>query len=201
MKPCYKLPIPGEVIRNDFDPDNPPGWRAAWPDGDPDSWEIAYVHTLDYITAETLDWLNSHGIKVQEQSLLFRGPPKQSVFIHSDGDKTLDHDSWSQMAWGINYVWGSNDHHMLWYEPLNSEVDPAHMKFTSANNPYVRYYEHEVREIHRECLQGLCLVRTDIPHNVNNYDSNNTRWCLSIRPESQHKSWEQIMAVMTAMTS
>ena len=196
MKPCYQLPIPGEVIRNDFDPDNPPGWREVWPDGDPDSWEIAYVRTHDYLTAEAIDWLSEHHIDIEDQSLLFRGPPAQSVFIHSDGDKSLNDDTWSQMAWGINYTWGSDDHHMLWYEPLFGTIDAANMKFTSANNPYVRYYPHEVTEIHREKLQGLCLVRTDIPHNVNNYDKHHSRWCLSIRPICQYRSWNQIVKAL-----
>lgn len=198
MKPCYKLPLNFPYLRSDIDYNNPPDWRTAHPDGNPDSWALSVVHTDKYLSDTVIQWLADKTIIVDTHSLLFRGPPGQSVFIHSDGDKSPITDNWSQMSWGINYVWGSNSHHMIWYDVLDEYIHQDQIDYTPANNPYVRYQPHQVREVYREQLDGFCLTRNDIPHSVVNHDTENVRWCLSVRATSPNRSWQDIMRVFAS---
>ncbi len=189
MNNFYQLNLPVQLFKN-FDHGDPPGWRARWGDVPPTRWEVARVSVTDYVNSQALSFLDNLGIKFQQESLLFYGPPGAKVFIHTDGDKSAGTDTWSEMSWGINYSWGSLDSDMIWYKPKEDTTVDLH--YTAANNPYTLYTDDQVIEIERCKLVAPSIVRNDIPHRVINYDTVNPRWCISLRPVSEFKSWEAI---------
>jgi hypothetical protein len=84
---------------------------------------------------------------------------------------------------------------MVWYEPKNSElIDgwwPADAVRASLSYPIPTFKRDTVNEIARYSIDEPTLIRTDIPHNAENY-SEEPRWCFSIRTNFTPKTWEQV---------
>lgn len=120
---------------------------------------------------------------------LFYTPPNtMNRNIHLDGSGPSD-------MWAINQVVsGTRNGIMRWFES-----DSINVKYnqTGITTKYYSYDISEVTEIARHVLNGLTLVRIGIPHNIDNPD-NEPRWCLSIRPERYHFTYQELYNKFTA---
>jgi hypothetical protein len=122
----------------------------------------------DILSPEIIDFLSPLGIPFFIN--LFYGHPASSTHIHVDNHAG---------GWAINYAWGSSNSVMKWYSIKKGST--PNLGMTTANTPYLFYTSDQVEVIEETAIKGLCLVRTDIPHSVHNYSTDEGRWCLSIR--------------------
>lgn len=105
--------------------------------------------------------------------VLFNCPPNFKSQIHIDGhDKLL-------RSFAINIPWGSSNSVMTWYKTVGSKSPTPNL--TMARNPYMYFDEDTVEVIDSTSVNSITMVRTDIPHSIENLDKINARWCVSIR--------------------
>ena len=126
------------------------------------------LNKRDILSSEIINFLSPLDIPFFIN--LFYGPPAGSTHIHIDNHAG---------GWAINYAWGSSDSVMKWYSIKKGST--PNLGTTTANTPYWFYTSDQVEVIEEIATKGLCLVRTDIPHSIHNYNTDKGRWCLSIR--------------------
>lgn len=129
-----------------------------------------WLISADIFNAEFMSYLNTRNIAVGNSNVLFYTPPNGHLGIHIDGTRLHNRSM-------LNYVWGSSNHSMSWYE-LNSGVDLASKSFTNGDE-YISIPETSVTKICDHTVGYPTLVKVGIPHSVVNY-SDTARWCLSI---------------------
>ena len=126
---------------------------------------------------------NIHSYNGPDTFMFFRGTPNSDLEVHVDrGPK-----------WGINYITGSQDHDMIWYgfTEGNDRSKGHEIPTSDGKASYLSFYPDQVVEVDRATLNGLYLVRIDMPHAVQNYDSNNYRYCLAVKDIYNKWSWEE----------
>ena len=174
MKNCHKLNLPIKL----FDEG-----RLFLDNQDmltENNWKLSFKHFSNFLTPETIDLFASKNIPLPEYAMIFRGRPGGTLVVHLD---------YISPGYAINIAWGSRRSEMIWYKPL-IPIEEAKYETSSAHSPYYYFESHQVEEIERTEIKGPCLVRTDIPHNVVNYDTENIRWCLSLRFPGPVNSWD-----------
>ncbi len=120
---------------------------------------------------------------------LFYTPPNtMNKNIHLDGSGVSD-------MWAINQVVsGTKNGIMRWF---NSISDNVKYNQTGITTKYYSYDISEVSEIDRHTIKDSAIVRIGIPHNIDNPD-NEPRWCISIRPERYHFTYQELYNKFTA---
>lgn len=176
MNHSLTLNFHGSVIREDFvlplppDPSKTHIWQL-------DRAEVVHSDLNRYfeetIKLQLLKNLPNHETVLKKSSInfvqLFYVPPNFTRNIHTDG-KDL---------WGLNYVLPQDsDSHMSWYQSL-STVEKKPLE-TITGTRYYSYEPHEVQLLENKTLKGLCLVSTNVPHAVTNFDSR-ARYAVSFR--------------------
>jgi len=104
--------------------------------------------------------------------------------IHIDGVNSRKHNS------AINWIFGSTSSAMHWYATTNT----GHMSINTEGNTIEKLQKWDltqVEEIEKASFLGPTLVRTDVPHDVTNFDTKNVRWCVSIRTQKSLLTWEE----------
>jgi hypothetical protein len=181
MKNFYKLDIPVKILRDEVD-------TSTYPNLDDYHWIVWNDNSNKYVTPEGLEFIRSMGFKDQSwfdnklqpgHVTVFRGKKGQVMDIHCDRGPT----------WCINLVWGVSDSEMVWYK-LKDDVQST-TEMCNVGSAYESYDPNGCVEIERTSFTGPMLTRIDTPHNVINYDSDNYRWCLSIRDVSSKMTWEE----------
>jgi hypothetical protein len=129
-----------------------------------------WLISADIFNTEFLSYLKTRNIVVGNSNVLFYTPPNGHLGIHVDGDRLHNRSM-------LNYVWGSSNHSMSWYE-LNSGVQLTSRLFTNGDK-YISIPENNVTKICDHTVGYPTLVKVGIPHSVVNY-SDTGRWCLSI---------------------
>jgi hypothetical protein len=180
MKNYYNLQIPVKILKDNIDPKH---FYELDQKKRLYSWALNLVNSKDFLTDECIDFFNQNRVNVLTQCILFRGKPSNSVKIHIDTIDNIKHN-----IWAINLAWGSTSSEMLWYSPLPGVKNKTNQ--STGGTPYIEFDQAQVKEIERTVITGPCLVRTDIPHSVVNYDPDNIRWCISIRGTPNVSSWE-----------
>jgi len=168
-KPYYDLNLPKEGINKNFDFGQFNKEKFPF-------LPIVNVKTVDIVTPEVLSILKSNNLYVNPVTYIFRKYCNENLGIHLD---TMGKSGDELVYWGINYIVGSDDSEMIWYEPKNN--DGPKVGFTQVGTSYASYNDDEVNIIERYSFKGPTLVRTDIPHSAHNYDPTKVRWCVSIR--------------------
>jgi hypothetical protein len=149
---------------------------------------MTYLPITDIVHEDILLHLMSMLKITFNQCILFSTRPNFTLNIHKD---TGSYYSNGEMLspWAINIAINSSSHTMKWYKEVN---DSAAERLT---NPMGSKYYHidpkNVYEVEEAVIDCPTLVRTDIPHNVINYDVNNFRYCISIRNDRNTMSWEE----------
>lgn len=122
--------------------------------------------------------------------LFFKRNPNSRNIIHIDGTLDTRGDGVIQ-RWALNYTWNYENSVMNWYEPKNFGKCEVHNNFKLY---HTRWSLDEVNLLESYCVNPITLVRTDIPHDVLNFDNNKIRYCLSIRShptKNKHKTFDE----------
>lgn len=156
----------------------------------------------DILSAGVIRRLRDVGAEVKTVALFYKRPGSEGI-IHSDVG--LHKGRWRRNVAAINWNLSGADSQMRWYkvtgkgvEPeLEPEGTPAPWYYT-LNGVHFGYYgstQHEnlpdgqVRVLASAAIQGATLVRTDVPHAVQNTDRRRGRWALSLRCEPDFRTW------------
>lgn len=144
------------------------------------------IFRLDYelLSTEFVDLFVDISKSKPTNIQLFYTPPRSSnQNIHIDGSS-------GNGMWAINKVIdGTNIATMNWYS-VNPEYVPS-VNSSGIDTKYTLYSADNVSKTHEYILIGTVLVKIGIPHNINNCD-NIPRWCVSIRPEKYHFSYDEM---------
>jgi hypothetical protein len=114
-------------------------------------------YSVNDVNPELVDFLSQRNIKVTWVEI-FHKDPSVSPYgqIHLDefrGDFVK-----------LNWVYGGEDSFMCWYKE-NYPVEEV-IQSTEINTPYIGFNIYEVSMVHKERLQGPCVIQAGIPHNV-----------------------------------
>jgi hypothetical protein len=123
-----------------------------------------------------------------DQCILFSTGPNFILNIHKDTGHRISQGE-SLSPWAINFAINSSNHKMKWYKEI--EGSSAKRLTNPMGSDYYHIDPDKVYEIEEAVIDCPTLVRTDIPHNVINYDVNNFRYCISIRNHRNTMSWEE----------
>jgi hypothetical protein len=121
------------------------------------------------IKKEFVDFLHSLNLKIVDHNMIFATLPGGKSYLHVDSV-----DKKHNLAY-INYVYGSDNHEMIWYD-IDKFPKPA------GNEIYTKFrqeYEMSAKKLWRHVVKYPTLVKIGIPHQVFNYDDK-TRYCVSI---------------------
>lgn len=142
-------------------------------------WQTIKIDPTKYLTAPAINFItNKLQLNLLHYANLFIGSANFLSDIHRDLNANF----------ALNYVWGSKNSTMHWYETIQTKKNLA---FTTAGTPYFKYSSDEVKEVSSVNLfDSLYFVKVDIPHQVKN-SSNNVRYCLSLRFEDKIH-WNEI---------
>lgn len=177
MKPYLALRSNPKLLTDDF----------SVPDFSSNSVKIFRVD-YSFLTQECIDifeyYSNAKPLNIQ----LFYTPPNTiNKNIHIDGTRYND-------MWAINHVIGNENGIMRWYNTDN-EIEPASKSGISTR--YISFAPEQVTEIDRHAVTGVSLVKIGIPHSIDN-PSEQPRWCLSVRPERYHCTYDNMYQKITA---
>lgn len=181
MKNFYELDMPTTILRDDID-------ISAYPEFKEYHWAVWNDRSDRYMTKEAIEFIQTMGFKDQvwfsdklqpDHVVIFRGNKGQFMDIHCDRGPT----------WCINVAWGVSSSETIWYKP-HDDINLA-TEMCSVGSPYLKYDPNDCDVIERTFTTGPTLMRIDTPHNVINYDTDNYRWCLSIRDIKSNWSWEE----------
>ena len=145
-------------------------------------WDIFLLKPKIFASEESINFFHSIGLEIFNCHI-FRGPPGMGCGIHIDGHTS---NTEAQPIWAINWIMGSANSSMHWYNPI---CEGTEIK-THVGTPYQRWELDQVEEIQKASFSGPTLVRINIPHRVVNHDLKNPRWCISIRATKTFCSWE-----------
>lgn len=147
------------------------------------------------LSLEAIEFFKS--LRLHPQTIwVFRANTAHPGNIHCDWAKHHTVDQRDENNCAINWTLGeSQNHAMVWYEPINSTVVdgwPVDAFTPNPAQPHVSpvWYKEHVRVIDKCTITGPTLVRINIPHNGENYDPGNPRWCFSLRVRDVGKNWE-----------
>jgi len=153
-----------------------------------------HVPIGDVLNLELVDFFNKRDINIGSIFIFYACPGSQPGGIHSDwGNVTQG----KHANFAINWAVGEPGKHcMIWYELKNSAVDakgwPVDAEPAALAYPIPTWKKRYVKEIDRCFLNDPTLIRTDIPHNAENY-STVPRWCFSLRTNYVPRSWEEVV--------
>lgn len=160
-----------------------------------------YVPIHDVLSKELVDFMASLNIDIGCIFIFYACPGSEPGGIHADwGNVTQGKDANFAINWTIGGVNedGKEDHHMIWYKPRSDQLDekgwPIDATPAALAYPIPTWRKNKVIEIARYSIVEPTLVRTDIPHNAENY-STTPRWCFSIRTNLVLPDWPSIVNV------
>lgn len=175
----YKLHLPFDFLKN-------PNYPFEHTESIDTEW-LVKTDTADNLTDAMRDFAAAHDFAIHSYKgpdtfMFFRGDPGHDLTIHVDRGP----------VWGINYICGSRDSEMIWYQFKNGHgvKDGFELPVTDRSASYLSFCSNQVEEIDRAKLDGLYLVRIDLPHSVINYDANNARYCLAVKDCRNTWTWE-----------
>lgn len=152
-----------------------------------------HVPILDILHPTLVNFFKARNIDIGCIFIFYACPGSLPGGIHSDwGVETRGRTA----NFAINWTLGQpGKHDMVWYEPKNSElIDdwwPVDAVRASLSYPIPTFKKNTVNEIARYSIDEPTLIRTDIPHNAENY-SDAPRWCFSIRTNVVPDTWEHV---------
>jgi hypothetical protein len=160
---------------------------------------FSYV-SCDYISDVLKDQLARVNLKIFA-AVLFKKSPGIKNALHKD--LALINKKWNVWHCAVNWNLFNSESRMSWYSISQKEIWP---KVIDTSEPYFLSGIHygfpgnritnvkSVTLIESTSLLKPALVRTDVPHQIENLD-NTDRWSLSIRFTENYK-WEQLLKIL-----
>ena len=120
-------------------------------------------------TKTAYEWIESFGCKIST-GLIFYTRPGGILPWHDDGEQG-DYAK-------FNFVWGSENHQMLFAESKSS-VTANSLTPNTAGTYFKRYNINELENIVSIKVDKPILMNGNVPHEVRNFSSTG-RWCLNM---------------------
>ena len=147
---CYHINLDIKPLKFDLD------LLAASPAGKPKT-NYAETFTLDCINPELVNFLDQRNIKVGWVEIFHKytgmSTWEQIHVDESKGDFVK-----------LNWVWGGSDSYMCWFKEKNNINKTTN--YNEIAGAYIGYNINEVDLVHREHLQGPCVIQAGVPHNI-----------------------------------
>ena len=161
----------------------------------------------EILNRPTLDRLGELGLKVNTVALFYKRPGSMGI-IHTDV-------AWRDRRWrknvaAINWNLSGADSVMRWYAvdapgvtPDPAPTEPVEPWYFALNGIHFGFFgardrknlpRRQVRILGEAAIGGATLVRTNVPHAVENTDARRGRWALSARCEPDFRSWREAVA-------
>jgi hypothetical protein len=175
MKFYYPIQFPVKLLKDDLD------------------LETLFTRSRHGIFKEDYnDWLHHDFIDFFQDTfnfkpwcLFFIAPANYEMVIHTDGYVTSD--SYQMHSWAINYVWNGENSVMRWYKSKTVFFQKS-VDLSPASTDHQRWTKDQVELLDSATICDSHIVRTDIPHDVYNYDRHKSRYCLSVRSDVSPKN-------------
>lgn len=136
----------------------------------------SHIFTLnreEFLNKELLSFFDSLNLKITFAETFFKGSGHRGhVHVDSLGGDYIK----------LNWIYGSGESQMCWYEILDKKDKPVNI--TSTKTQSIHYTLDEVKEIERTKIYNPTIVQVGIPHNI--IDVTKDRLCISLIPK--HKS-------------
>lgn len=148
-----------------------------------DTWGLTFLDFKDMIKPDIIDFFRDLEMPLRTVYFMY-GPPKQDLIIHVDGFMD-DYRKYWGMKCGLNFIFGSTDHKMIWYKSRSNGI-------TSVNKEGLKrtkWNPEDCQEDMSHSIKGPTLVNTSVPHSVINF-SDEKRFCVSLRFEDKNLDFE-----------
>ncbi|HTL77884.1 MAG TPA: hypothetical protein VL136_00640 [Candidatus Babeliales bacterium] len=163
----------------------------------------------EILNRTTIGRLRDVKLKVSTVALFYKRPLSLGI-IHVD--VALRNGKWRKNVGAINWNLSGADSEMRWYaiDGEGTKPDPAPPQkqqswYYSLNGIHYGYFgsrdqanlpKRKVRVLDSAFVGCATLVRTDIPHTVENTDPAKGRWALSVRFDPDFKNWREALAAV-----
>jgi hypothetical protein len=130
---------------------------------------ISILNRNEFLNKELLKFFDSLNLKITFAETFFK-PAGHRGTIHVDslgGDYIK-----------LNWIYGSGESQMCWYEIID-KTDKS-INITSTKTSSIQYTSNEVKEIERTKVYNPTIVQVGIPHNI--IDVTEDRLCISLVP-------------------
>jgi hypothetical protein len=164
------------------------------------------IRDPDILNPALVDLLQSNGFDASMAVIFYRpgikpirGQQTQGV-VHSD--ITFDHNTWKEIHYGINFELSESVSRLSWWNIEGAKVFPPIPINESVNDKLrgIHYVKNEgTDKINYSLIDFVdisnqaTLVNTNIPHSVNYFGQDKTRWGLSIRFKQDY-TWDEAVA-------
>jgi len=161
-----------------------------------DSWHIkSYDKPNEIFNSGWIEYFRNLGFTISH-TMVFRKPKNHKChFAHIDG-YLIERDDTSFLSTrtnAINWVIGSDDGDMVWYQTPREKNE---VLYTAANTPYLSWPVNQLTEIDR-CRQSQytpTLLRVNVPHNIE--INGNARISVSVRTITISNNWSKAVELM-----
>jgi hypothetical protein len=131
-----------------------------------------HIFTLnheEFLSKELLSFFNSLNLKIIFVVTFFKSADHRGgIHVDSLGGDYIK----------LNWIYGSGESQMCWYEILDKKDKPINI--TSTKTKSISYSFNEVKEIERTKIHNPTIVQVGIPHNI--IDVTEDRLCVSLIP-------------------
>lgn len=153
-----------------------------------------YVPIHDILSEELVDWFASRNLKIGCIFIFHAAVGTPPGGIHADWGNITGGD---MPTFAFNWTIGQRSRHLMkWYMPNNPNLDengwPVDSEPAELAYPIPTWKKEFVTEIDSVSIDDPMIVRTDIPHNAENY-GRESRWCFSLRTNYYPKNWEEVV--------
>lgn len=167
------------------------------------------LRAAEILNRKTVDRLREVGLKADTVALFYKRPGSMGI-IHAD--IALIDGKWRRNIGAINWNLSGADSLMRWYAVQGKGVEPDPCPaekmepwYRVLNGIHFGYFgardrrnlpKRKVRVLESTFVGSATLVRTDIPHAVENTDRATGRWALSVRCAPDFRSWREALAAV-----
>jgi len=162
----------------------------------------------EILNPATLRCFGELGLKPCDAALFYKRAGSLGV-IHTD--VSLHEGQWRKNVAAVNWNLSGADSLMRWYEVKTPGAEPdasiAEQEdewYRTLNGIHFGYVgsktrknlpRNKVRQLAASPIGAPTLVRTNVPHNVENTDAEKGRWALSVRFEQDFECWAEAVDV------
>jgi hypothetical protein len=139
--------------------------------------------------AKAYNWIESLGLTIGRAEVFYT-LPGGTLPWHDDGEQADNVK--------FNFIWGSDNHLMYFGELANPTVQLTRIQNESGT--YVtRYNSSDLKNIETIKINKPIIFNGNLPHQVTNFDTTQSRWCLSMLlwKDGKRLTWPEALAIFS----